>query len=562
MDTPISLSQMFIQSYDTLREISIDQRIPSTWNERPPLITGPKNQPETTALLKGVIRKGVPPALRCAVWLSNIIQAVHPHQDSHYWHEYRTLQKARALDSAYENLHMEPSSTAPTFGQVHPTAVEGTTPDGQQAVNRVVIACQHILGFEYAPLLPTLAALLLTTMSESYTFCALREMSHDATRYFPTSQREYLSVERAFADILFKLHPQTAEYLEDRGVLDNLRPIFQDCFLNILPIHLVQRVMDIYTLEGLKVLFRIGISLFVLFKRESSEQLLTISNADEWWQCLKHWTHHPQFNFDVVVRKAYGIHGRGFRKQMRFPKRSILRRIIKMEEERLLEEGMEAGDWEEAPSSPLGLVPCLETVNEEPVKPVLLVHPEARLHLARWIPLSMRLTNVSLLYSTNYHGRSLEMLYSRVKHAKHTVTVMEVLSSSYVIGMYASQAWRISNQVYGDGECFLFRLSPEAQQWKWRPDPDETQLLQDMEDNKQTALLEQFMVGTKGYISMGGNRDGSSGLRLNDELTIGESSPAEGFHNEPLHGLGQGSVFQIGLLEVYGLVSQIDGRPV
>jgi len=68
----------------------------------------------------------------------------------------------------------------------------------------------------------------------------------------------------------------------------------------------------------------------------------------------------------------------------------------------------------------------------------------------------------------------------------------------------------------------------------------------------KSALLEQFQVGTSSYISMGGNRDGTCGLRLNEDLTRAESAPAEGFNNEPLAGV-EGDL-QIGLVEVYGLI--------
>ena len=128
--------------------------------------------------------------------------------------------------------------------------------------------------------------------------------------------------------------------------------------------------------------------------------------------------------------------------------------------------------------------------------------------------------------------------------------------------MYASQVWRRSTRVYGDGGCFLFRLTPDARCWKWQPRSDGTLLDQvDLEEEK-TALLEQFMVGTAKYISMGGNPDGSCGLRLNEDLTRGESAPAVGFENEPLHGQGRSSVFDVGVVEVYGLARQIDGRRV
>jgi hypothetical protein len=210
--------------------------------------------------------------------------------------------------------------------------------------------------------------------------------------------------------------------------------------------------------------------------------------------------------------------------------------------------------------------------------------------IAQWLPLTLRLTNMQVLYSTNAHGRSLDMLYQRVKHARHSLLLCEVFpshvssdnvssksqasgsssnqnncesaadsspSERVVVGMYASHAWRASTQVYGDGECFLFRLQPNPKCFKWTP-----RALPEHHSDNQTALLEQFMVGTRSFISMGGNPDGSSGLRLNEDLTVGESSPAVGFDNEPLHGENQGSVFSVGLVEVYGFVRHIDGKSV
>ena len=128
------------------------------------------------------------------------------------------------------------------------------------------------------------------------------------------------------------------------------------------------------------------------------------------------------------------------------------------------------------------------------------------------------------------------------------------------VGMYASQAWRPSTRVYGDAECFLFRLLPTAQCWKWRP---RIHVLKD-EDfeehnthsiNNATAMLEQFMVSTRTFISMGGSPDGSSGFRLNEDFTKAESSAAVGFENEPLVVVSDGDIFDVGLVEVYGLVS-------
>ena len=640
-----SLQNMVLGSVDTLRGHHIPHAVTSgTWNDQPPLLARydhRRNQwiEETDRLLKGMLRHGIPPPLRCAVQLSNAVQAVHPHQPAAFAHEYRTLAKVRALDFAYESLlrrildsqggkqsdnnvaaaisenfdqsagpsPMSPEYTetwnnmeAPSFGRP-PEAditslISGVTASGQLALKRLLLALESILNVsEYAPLVPVLAALLLTHMSESYTFCTIREMGHASQWFFACSRTEQAAWCCAFGDILRKLHLQTAQYLEDRGVLDveGLEPLFRDFFVTILPLECALRILDIYTLEGSKVIFRFGVALLVLFKMESAEQLITISNAKEWWSHLRDWTHRRSsktFNFEIVVRKAYAMHGRAMRKQMRFPRRSILQRIIRMEEDRIRSDERlnENGEYVEPPARPLGLVPpAVPAKGEESVKAILAQPIQSRQHLAQWLPLTLKLTNLNLLFSTNYHGRTLERFYAHLQDVKHSILMCEVLQKAStvdggegdtqshrrtVIGMYASQAWRVSSRVYGDGGCFLFRLEPDAQCWKWSPrHPNNgTQLLDqfdleeddDISNDKHTALLEQFMVGTRQYISMGGNPDGSCGLRLNEDLTRGESSIAVGFDNEPLHGTGRGSLFEIGLVEVYGFVRQMDGQAI
>ncbi len=60
---PISLSTLFIQSHDTLRGLEIEKASSSSnhvWNDRPPLLVGPKGQPESLTLLKGVSTTAVP----------------------------------------------------------------------------------------------------------------------------------------------------------------------------------------------------------------------------------------------------------------------------------------------------------------------------------------------------------------------------------------------------------------------------------------------------------------------------------------------------------------------
>lgn len=650
---PVQLSGMFIRSTDTLCGTVLDQTIPAGWNDRPPMLpthnhtklkktvsssltyspdtdtvgSGESEEAESPKLLKGVIRKGVPPALRCAVWLSNIVQTVHPHQPHSYWHEYRTLTKARVLDNAYDKLlqsiwgagdipvdnhysnKTSTSSSSSTSSMNDPsiwanmktmnygrsTAIENelmnVPPSGKMALQKVLLALDQVLGFEHAPMIPRLTMLLLSVMSESYAFTAVRVMAHNVSYYIPSHKKEYAAWCGAFGILMRKIHKSTYDYLYDRGILevDNLKPLFQDFFVGILQPHHILRILDIYTLEGKKALYRFGIALLDLFKTESAVFQM-IARPNEFWEALKLWTHDPRFNFEFLVKKAFGAHGRGPSRGFGrggairvFPRRQILARIIKMEYARICEQHEIMETVTRPPVRPLGLVqpPPPEDPRNEPVRAILTQPIEHRRHLAEWLPLSLRLTNLELIFSTNHHGRMLETFYSHVKRAKHTVVLCEVLTKSNyqcssssersstnnnnnhnsnektIIGMYASQAWRVSNHVYGDGECFLFRLSSpkhKAQCWTWRPRVHVDDADFEVQGSSANALLfEQFMVSTHSYIAMGGSPDGSSGLRLNEDLTKGDSSSAAGFDNEPL--VENESIFDVGLVEVYDLVS-------
>ena len=597
-----------------------------------------------------MLRKGIPPPLRCAVWLSNVIQSSHPHQELKYAHEYRTLAKVRVLDFAYDALWV--GDNAPLAGSQLDTKVDmkrfstfGNTkllsdvpsypPKGQLALQRVLHALDYILGVEHAPMIPTLATVFLSTMSQSYAFTAIREMAHHSNWYWPCSRSEHVAHGRTFLDVLCKLHPSTAATIEHLDIGTKLTDaIFQDLFIPLIPEENVFRIVDIYTLEGTKVLYRFGVALVVLYQKvwkndgtppvqegpggsvgdssmescsgppaltesESNTSIPDDRTGEDWWEGLVAWTHSTDFNWELLVRKAYGVHGRGVRKRYRFPRRPILARILKLEEDRYIQEQQMMGKMANADSAmptvfPMGLIVSSNATiqpgdDREPIVPKLAEQAWVRTKLAEWLPLSLRLTKMDLIYSTNSHGRTLESFYRHCQYAKHTLVLIEPLASSsgsssaspaiQAVGMYASQTWISSSRVYGDGECFLFRLVKDdtdaSQCWKWKPKQashDDEVLEVDSGDeesgaavpaipsastkNNQTALLEQFQVGTDSYISMGGNQDGSSGLRLNEDLTTAESAKASGFDNEPLAG---GGMFEVGVVEVYQLVRSMNG---
>ena len=227
-----------------------------------------------------MIRLGIPPSLRCAVWISNIIQASHPHQGLSYAHEYRTLAKVQILDSGYQvlwdnNITKQEDIQRVSFGHDESSLwepLEGYA--GKESLKNVLYALSFVLGgIEYAPLVPKLALLMLGFMSESYVFCSIREMAHNNTWYWASSQAEHIAYGRAFLDVLDRLHPHTSRNLIDHGMQhEYTQAIFQDFFTSLLQESHAVRIMDIYTLEGSKVLFRFGVALIVLYQQEWKEK--------------------------------------------------------------------------------------------------------------------------------------------------------------------------------------------------------------------------------------------------------------------------------------------------
>ena len=582
-----------------------------------------------------MIRKGIPPSLRCAVWLSNIVQSCRTDQDLSECHEYRTLSKVRVVDGCYDSLWENDTKTDESsavvlinrsdvknidFGNDSFWAqLEKENYPGKAAVQNILYALHHsVLGgiVDYAPILPTLVRILLGFMGESYAFYACREMYHHSAWFFATSRPEHIAMKRAFADILGRLHPHTLENIKEQEMLSQYTTeIFQNFFVNIFPERMVLRLMDIYTLEGNKVLYRFGVALAVLYSKAYKEHYMYDSTEpNKWWLGLKKYCHVGGLNFEVLVKKAYGVHGRGVRKRFRFPRRSILSRIIEIEEENYRRETEERRARFESKNNdghsyqedagkdgmiefyleqiePLGIVNPLAPTdpNKEQIKVQFAKSTFVRTKLAEWLPLSLRFTKLDLIYSTSYHGRTLENLYRCLSKSRHTIFILEPFErpenrDRYLIGMYASHTWHPSSQVYGDGRSFLFRIdldddkndgqerSKGSTSWKWHP-PDMLDfgassfeepsggIFANLQQSRKAALIETFQVSTDEFLSLGGNDEGGAGLRLNEDLTRAESSKADGFDNEPLLP-NVGGMFEVGLVEVYQLVRQMDGLPV
>jgi len=153
------------------------------------------------------------------------------------------------------------------------------------------------------------------------------------------------------------------------------------------------------------------------------------------------------------------------------------------------------------------------------------------------------------------------MFYRCCSSARHTITVMEVLGTDTVVGMYATQTWHNNPDGYGDGNCFFFRLRPNPKCFRYKIRESHITSLDEIERENISRDAGQLMISSGTFISMGIGDDGASGLRLNEDLTRGSTSKSIGFDNEELLEKGE-EVFEVGLVEAYRFIREVDNKPV
>mmetsp|Transcript_4011 Transcript_4011/g.7709 ORF Transcript_4011/g.7709 Transcript_4011/m.7709 type:complete len:624 (+) Transcript_4011:140-2011(+) len=570
--------RFYVMSFDTLCGKMIDQKLPPGWSEKPPLFL---DQNDTERYLKAMCRGGIPPALRSAVWLTSIVRVARPLQSKEETDEFGTLAKVQVLeygwkcvlDSLFPDHSDKEAVTIPDFGaapeevresiiQDYMTKENGEMCDkgesGLKALTLVLYAAKEYLGIEYCPLLPDLSAIFLSVMPESNAYACIREMSHSNSFYFPLSKIEHLSWCKTFGDLMRKMYPPTALAMARCGALtpEGLDPIFRRFFVTILKREHVLRIMDIYTIEGYKVIFRLGA--IILCLAHAYMIPYELGSADAFWRGVKRVAHSDVFLFDILIKQSYGFNGKKYRSRRSFPRRKFIQRIMSYNEK--WAENIATDNVMLLTHKPLGFV-------EGDIPIVLARNAAERLSLAEFLPFSYKATKLELIYSSNVHGRSLEMFYKLCARAKHTITLIEVLNTGAIIGMFATDTWRNTTKVYGDGECVLFRLKPDPVCFPWVHDITKSMRLLNVDADESTSnmrnevALKQFMISRSNFISMGSNENGQSGLRLDDDLSKGSSARARGFNNEPLAGPDLPE-FDVGLVEVYHLLREFDGKAI
>ncbi|KAH3757115.1 TBC1 domain family member 24 [Pelomyxa schiedti] len=441
--------------------------------------------------LKVVIRKGVPDTYRREVWTA-ITQCTEALASSSC-RPYR-----EKLASVFGSAITAPPkiSDPPTFcGNLDPKC-HYVTDDGIEAAKRilVLIAMDHP-DIQCCPAIPDCVLLLLTFLTEHEVYLAMRYMiavSVKSRLYFNVVAQHSSSFLSAFGSLVRKKLPKVTKMMLLAGVdLDFVAMTwFNSLFVGHLPFHTVLRMFDVFLNEGSKILLRVGLGVLSL----SQPYLENIVDQAEFIQRLAT-VAISQVDADVLMKTAFK-----FKLSRGSYISSSIDAMAKLG-------GGPPASTSKTPASFVYYMPRIDFVST-------VVSSEMFERLWSFLPQRFAIMDPVRLFCADADGFSLPTLIHR--SMKSEPLLLALKAKGQVFGVYMSRSFSNlkKNQISGDGETFLWSLTPTPGKYEW------------------TRADELFVFYDNKTLSFGihGN---ATGLWLENELSGGsQSSPT--YNNPPL----------------------------
>ncbi|XP_066560442.1 TBC1 domain family member 24 isoform X2 [Amia ocellicauda] len=463
---------------------------------------------------------------------------------------------------------------------------------GLNSVKKILLCIgSHFPDITFCPVLPALVSLLLHySVDEAECFhsiCRLIAYNDPARHFLDQTFLSYRASCMTFGDLANKFCNSGHKLIttSNQSFFDAYSDWITWIFGGGLPFEYATRVLDVYLLEGYKVLYRVALTLLAEYKVAVASK--ASHNGDislDINSFLENITHH--ITVDKLLEKAFNIHlsQKKIDLLLAANKSTLMQKGITIHQRR--QSVHIAVDFDSFGSS-------------------IVTGQEMRI-VWSWIPERFALLYPIMLFSTREHGRSLSSFYSHVECFEPTVLLIRT-EEGEVCGAFLSSDWSERNKpgsrgtrlFFGTGECFVFTLHPDTERYEWAflhmtdiakedlplsslpslspsPPPPEVTLtcpdgttqdpsyhfppspvLTEMPPPSLTPKVPEqhplsasmFMAGGKERIIIGGG--GGQALCIEADLLNGRTERCDTFENSPLcreH-------FKIQCLEVWGIQS-------
>ncbi|XP_032933009.1 TBC1 domain family member 24-like [Catharus ustulatus] len=475
------------------------------------------------------------------------------------------------------------SHPLPEFLEGCPMPTYCLNPHGVTALKKILICVGTLFpDITHSPLLPALAALLLHySEDEAQCFESVSRLIASNAPHAGYIDQSFLAHQAScmtFGDLANKHCPAAHKLIASAA--ENVLEVYSEWLSWLfpgLPFGYAVRVLDMFLLEGQKVLYRIALALLKQFRLSVAPAGLQGSDIKAELQAfVRNIAQH--MSVDKLLERAFGIR--------LFSRKEIW--LLQMANRKaLMERGITV--VQKRPSFHLA-------VDMQNFSSSIVTAQEMRL-VWSWIPERFSLFPPLLLFSTSEDGCSLQRFYTCCEGYEPTVLLIKTTEGE-VCGAFLSSDWSerkksgATSGFFGTGECFVFTVRPEAERYEWvfikkpelakavprSPSPAPEARLGPSRDSRSSSpnhlavpspqrrgrlspflavrhfllpskTASMFMSGSRDGIVIGGG--GGQALSLDASLLWGHTEHCETFDNPPLCQEN----FQVQLLEVWGFQS-------
>ncbi|XP_019357679.1 PREDICTED: TBC1 domain family member 24-like isoform X1 [Gavialis gangeticus] len=332
------------------------------------------------------------------------------------------------------------------------------TREGITAVKKILICIGNLFpDITYCPILPAIVTLLLH-YSEDEAQC-FDNVSHliacndSHISYIDQSFLAHKASCMTFGDLANK-HCPTAHRLI-ASASENVSEVYSEWLTWLfgeLPFDYAIRILDVYLLEGQKVLYRIALALLRQYKLLVTSRELEVTDIKGDLQAFMQ-NIREHMTVDKLLERAFGIR--------LFSRKEIW--LLQMANRKaLLEKGITMVQRRQSFHLAVDMLKFSSTI---------VTAQEMRI-IWSWIPERFSLFPPVLLFSTLDDGYSLQRFYSCCEGYEPTVLLLKTTREE-VCGAFLSSDWNErkrsggTSSFFGTGECFVFSVCPEMERYEW-----------------------------------------------------------------------------------------------
>ncbi|XP_056136824.1 TBC1 domain family member 24-like [Lampris incognitus] len=328
---------------------------------------------------------------------------------------------------------------------------------GLNSVKKILLGLGNSFpNMNFCPILPALVSLLLHFSEDEaecfHSVCVLISFKDPNKSYIDQTFLTYRASCMTFGDLANKYCRGIRKLIASSH--QNLFEFYSDWIMWIfadLPFTFAIRVLDVYLLEGYKVLYRVALALLSLYKVSVSSR---VADVEDFRRDMKNFVENIARHCTVekLLERAFMI---------QMATRSDLNLLFNANKDSLMQKGVSIHQKRQS----------VQTVNFSNFSSSVVTGTEMRVVWA-WIPERFALFSPIRLFSTNEHGRSLVSLYSHVEGHEPALLILKTVDEE-VCGAFLSTDVIERKQhesegltYFGTGESFVFTLRPSMERYQ------------------------------------------------------------------------------------------------